>query len=216
MLRKAGTTRIRALIAKRSPRLADKVTAEITTALAAQTVTLPGETTWGEIISGLTTDIERITGQRAELAAQIEETFLAHPLGKVLVTLCGFGPRTGARTLAEIGDPARFPDGGRLAAYAGLAPIDRRSGKSINNSAASRRGNHRLKNAMFLAAFVAVQHDPNAKAYYARKRAEGKRHNAAVICVARRRCDLIHAMLTNRTSYDPQHAGKLENLEKAA
>jgi transposase len=216
LLRKAGPARIRALIAKRSPRLADKVTTDITTALDAQTVTLPGETTWGAIISGLTNDIERIAAQRAELATQIEETFLAHPLGKVLVTLCGFGPRTGARTLAEIGDPARFADGGRLAAYAGLAPIDRRSGKSINNSTASRRGNHRLKNAMFLAAFVAVQHDPNAKAYYARKRAEGKRHNAAVICVARRRCDLIHAMLTTQTAYDPHHTEKLENLTKAA
>jgi transposase len=112
------------------------------------------------------------------------------------VTLCGFGPRTGARTLAEIGDPARFTNGGRLAAYAGLAPIDRRSGRSINNAAASRRGNHRLKNAMFLAAFVAIQHDPHARAYYDRKRAEGKKHNAAVICVARRRCDLIWVMLT--------------------
>ncbi len=216
LLRRAGATKIQARIAKRSPRIAKKVTDQIVAALAAQTVVLPGETTWGEIISGLTTDIERIIGQRTELAGQIEETFLAHPLGKVLVTLCGFGPRTGARTLAEIGDPARFADGGRLAAYAGLAPIDRRSGKSINNSAASRRGNHRLKNAMFLAAFVAVQHDPNAKAYYARKRAEGKRHNAAVICVARRRCDLIHAMLTTATTYDPHHTEKLENLKRAA
>lgn len=216
LLRKAGATKIRDVIAKRSPRLADKVATEIIAALAVQTVVLPGETTWGKIIRGLSIDIERISKQRVELATQIEETFLAHPLGKVLVTLWGFGPRTGARTLAEIGDPARFADGGRLAAYAGLAPIDRRSGKSINNSAASRRGNHRLKNAMFLAAFVAVQHDPKAKAYYARKRAEGKRHNAAVICVARRRCDLINDMLTTGTAYDPQHTEKLENLTKAA
>jgi transposase len=216
LLRAAGSGKIRALIAKRSPRLADKLTDDITAALAAQTVVLPAETTWGEIISGLINDIERISTQRVGLAEQIEEAFLAHPLGKVLVTLCGFGPRTGARTLAEIGDPARFADGGRLAAYAGLAPVDRRSGKSINNSAASRRGNHRLKNAMFLAAFVATQHDPHAKAYYARKRAEGKRHNAAVICVARRRCDLIHAMLTSKTAYDPQHTENLEKHRKAA
>ncbi len=55
---------------------------------------------------------------------------------------------------------------------------------------------------MFIAAFVASQFDPSAKAYYQRKRAEGKRHNAAVICVARRRCDLILAMLKNQTPYD--------------
>lgn len=197
------------MIAARSPRLADKLAADIDTALAAQTVTLPGEDTWGEIITGLVADLERLHTQRAALAKQIETVFLEHPLGQVLVTLCGFGPRTGARTLAEIGDPARFKDGSRLAAYAGLAPVDRRSGKSINNAAASRRGNHRLKNAMFLAAFVATQHDPHAKAYYQRKRDEGKNHNAAVICVARRRCDLSHTMLITGTAYDPHRS---ENL----
>lgn len=212
-LRAAGHEVIRSLIARRSPRLADKLARDIDVALAAQTVTLPGEDTWGEIITGLIADLERIHAQRAALEKQIETVFLEHPLGQVLVTLCGFGPRTGARTLAEIGDPHRFSNGGRLAAYAGLAPVDKRSGKSINNASASRRGNHRLKNAMFLAAFVATQHDPHAKAYYARKREQGKDHNAAVICVARRRCDLIHAMLTTRTTYDPQRA---ENLTPAA
>ena len=212
-LRSAGHDTIRRLIAGRSPRLADKLARDIATALAAQTVTLPGENTWGEIIAGLIADLERIHIQRNELEKQIETVFLEHPLGQVLVTLCGFGPRTGARTLAEIADPSRFKDGGRLAAYAGLAPVDKRSGKSINNASASRRGNHRLKNAMFLAAFVATQHDPHAKAYYQRKRDEGKNHNAAIICVARRRCDLIHAMLTTATPYNPQRA---ENLAPAA
>ena len=213
MMRHAGETTINEIVRARSPRIAARITPGVVKALEAQTVTLPGENTWGEIITGLIADLERIFQQRKELGEQIEQVFLSHPLGKVLVTLCGFGPRTGARTLAEIGDPTRFKDGGRLAAYAGLAPVDRRSGKSLNNASASRRGNHRLKNAMFLAAFVATQHDPNAKAYYERKRAEGKGHNAAIICVARRRCDLIHAMLTTSQAYDPNRS---EYLSKAA
>jgi transposase len=129
--------------------------------------------------------------------------FSRHPLAKVLVSLCGFGTRTGARTLAEIGDPHRFANGGQLAAYAGLAPVDRQSGSSIRGSSKSRGGNHRLTNAMFLAAFVASQHDPWANAYYRRKRAEGKKHNAAIICLARRRCDIILAMLKTATPYNP-------------
>lgn len=212
-LREAGKTRIRNVIKKRSPRLADKVTDQIWAALDAQTVTLPAEETWGEIISDLLGDLERIQHRRAELAVTIEEVFLSHPLGAVLVTLCGFGPRTGARTLAEIGDPNRFETGSRLASYAGLAPTDWRSGKSINGSFQHRGGNHRLKNAMFIAAFVATQHDPSARAYYQRKRDEGKKHNAAVICVARRRCDIILAMLKTATPYD---ATRHEILHKAA
>ncbi len=208
-LRAAGKTKIRNLIKKRSPRLAEKITGEIWAALDAQTVTLPAEETWGEIISDLLNDLERIQTRRDQLAATIEEVFLSHPLGQVLVTLCGFGPRTGARTLAEIGDPARFETGSRLASYAGLSPTDWRSGRSINGAFQHRGGNHRLKNSMFLAAFVATQHDPDARAYYQRKRDEGKKHNAAVICVARRRCDLILAMLKTATPYEPSRHQEL-------
>ena len=175
--------------------------------------TLPAEEAWGQVITDLLGDLERVQARRVELGTQIEKVFLSHPLGQVLVTLCGFGPRTGARTLAEIGDPNRFETGSRLASYAGLAPTDWRSGKSINGAFQHRGGNHRLKNAMFLAAFVATQHDPDARAYYQRKRDEGKKHNAAVICVARRRCDLILAMLKTATRYNP---GRHENLPIAA
>ncbi len=204
-LRAAGKAKVRNAIKKRSPRLANKITDEIWAALDAQTVVLPAEETWGQVVGELLADLDRIQTQRARLAAQIEEAFLAHPLGQVLVTLYGFGPRTGARTLAEIGDPTRFANGSRLASYAGLSPTDWRSGSSIKGAFQHRGGNHRLKNAMFLAAFVATQHDPD----YQRKRAEGKKHNAAVICVARRRCDLIHAMLTTATPYDPSRSKKL-------
>ena len=55
---------------------------------------------------------------------------------------------------------------------------------------------------MFLAAFAALR-DPAAKAFYDRKRAEGKRHNAALICLARRRCDVILAMLRTGQPYQP-------------
>ena len=202
-LKQAGKSRIRTAIKKRSPRLASKVADEICEALNAQTVTLPAEQAWGEVIADLLGDLDRIHTRRVELGDQIEKVFLSHPLGQVLVTLCGFGARTGARTLAEIGDPARFENGSRLASYAGLAPTDWRSGKSISGAFQHRGGNHRLKNAMFIAAFVATQHDPNARAYYLRKRDEGKKHNAAVICVARRRCDLVLAMLKSATPYDP-------------
>jgi hypothetical protein len=60
---------------------------------------------------------------------------------------------------------------------------------------------------LFIAAFVAARHDPAARSYYDRKRAEGKKHNAAVTCLARRRCDLILAMLKHSAPYDPtRHA----------
>ncbi len=49
-----------------------------------------------------------------------------------------------------------------------------------------RGGNYRLENAMFITAFAATQLDPDANVYHQRERGEEKRHNPAVICVARR------------------------------
>lgn len=199
-LRRAGRTRITNAVKKRSPRLAAKVADAVTEALDAQTVTLPAETTVGRVIAEVTGELDRTHARRAALEAEIEEVFLAHPFGQILVTLPGMGPRTGARTLAEIGDGTRFATGSRLASYAGLAPVTRQSGKTLNSESKSRRGNHRLKNALFLAAFASLR-DPESRAYYDRKRAEGKRHNAALMCLARRRCDVILAMLRDKQSY---------------
>jgi transposase len=199
-LRTAGRARITRTIKARSPRLADKVTDAVSAALDAQSVTLPAETTVGRVVAEVAGELDRLHKRRDALAAEIEEVFLAHPFGELLLSLPGIGPRTGARILAEIGDGSRFANGSKLAAYAGLAPVTRQSGKSLNSESKSRRGNHRLKNAMFLAAFASLR-SQESKTFYDRKRAEGKKHNAALICLARRRCNVILAMLRTRTHY---------------
>ncbi|MPY81587.1 MAG: transposase, partial [Actinophytocola sp.] len=170
-LRHAGRARITTTIKARSPRLADKVTDAVLSALDAQTVTLPAEATLGRVITELAGELDRLHQRRDTLAGEIEEVFLAHPFGELLVSLSGIGPRTGARILAEIGDGSRFTNGSKLASYAGLAPVTRQSGSSLNTESKSRRGNHRLKNAMFLAAFASLR-DPESKTFYDRKRAE--------------------------------------------
>ena len=202
-LRSAGAARIKRTIAKRSPRLADKVTKTVIEALDAQTLTLPAEATFGRVIADLAVEVDRTHTRRNELAGEIEEVFLTHPFGTLLITMSGIGPRTGSRILAEIGDGSRFANGSKLAAYAGLAPVTRQSGTSLRSESKSRRGNHRLKNAMFIAAFASLR-DPASKAFYDRKRAEGKKHNAALICLARRRCNVILAMLRDQQPYQPQ------------
>lgn len=204
-LRAAGTARVARTVKARSPRLATKIVGAVTAALYAQSVTVPAEATLGRIIAELAAELDRIFARRDALASEIEEAFLAHPFGELLSSMPGIGPRTGSRILAEIGDGTRFADGDKLASYAGLAPVTRQSGKSLNGESKSRRGNHRLKNAMFLAAFASLR-SSESKAFYDRKRAEGKRHNAALICLARRRCNVILAMLRTGQSYNPGHA----------
>ena len=176
----AGRGRIARTIRKRSPRVAKALTEAVAEALDAQTVVVPGSVAMGRVIAEVATELERTQQRRERLGAEIGELFQAHPFGRVLGSLPGVGPRTGARMLAEIGDISRFADGSRLASYARLAPVTRQSGNSIRGQTRSRRGNHRLKNAMYLSAFASLR-DPASRAFYDRKRAEGKKHTAAVI-----------------------------------
>ena len=201
----AGRGRIARTLRKRSPRIAKALTEAVIKALDAQTVVVPGAAAMGRVIAEVAAGLERMQQRRERLAAEIEELFEAHPFGPILGSLPGIGPRTGARILAEIGDISRFADGSRLASYAGLAPVTRQSGTSIRGQTRSRRGNHRLKNAMYLSAFASLR-DPASRAYYDRKRAEGKRHTAAVVCLARRRCNVILAMLRTRQPYRAEAA----------
>lgn len=99
------------------------------------------------------------------------------------------------------GDIANFKSSAHLAAYAGISPVTGQSGTSIKGERPSRRGNKRLKNALWQTAFVASTKHPPSVAYYKRKREQGKHHNAAIICLARRRCDVIYSMLKNGTLY---------------
>jgi transposase len=199
-MRTAGKRRLLRLVQPRAPRLGERLVDELFTALDAQTVTVPAEDTIGRVIRDLAIELSRLAAARERLATEIEAVFARHPQAPVLLSIPGIGARTAARILTEIGDVTRFPTPGHLAAYAGLAPVTKQSGRSINGEHRSRRGNHRLKNALWLSSFCSLHHDP-CRDYYARKRSEGKKHNAAILCLARRRCDLIHKMLSTGLSY---------------
>lgn len=118
------------------------------------------------------------------------------------MSLPGIGIRTGARILVDVGDGTNFPSAAHLAAYAGLAPTTRSSGTSIRGEQQSRRGNKQLKRAFFLSAFAALA-DPASRTYYDKKIKEGKHHTQALLCLARRRADVLFAMPRDGTFYQP-------------
>jgi transposase len=199
-LRTAKRGQLVRLAKRHAPRMGERLVDDVKQALAAQTVTLPAEQTAGRVIAELATELDRLAGRRDQLEGEIEILFRSHPQAPVLLSIPGIGIKTGARILTEIGDVNRFPTAAQLASYAGLAPVTRQSGSSIRSEQKSRRGNQRLKNALWLSAFCSLRNERSA-AYYARKRAEGKKHNAAVVCLARRRCDLIHKLLRTGLTY---------------
>ena len=199
----AGVTKSKLLrvIAKAYPRGATDFADAITTALGEQTVIVAGTAAAEQVLPKLAASLRQVLDQRDELAVQVEKVVDAHPLAEVLTSMPGVGIRTAARILLDVGDASAFPSAGHLAAYAGLAPVTRRSGTSIRGEFPARAGNKHLKRALFLSAFAALKSDPTSRAYYDRKRAQGKKHNAALICLSRRRCDVLFAMIKNREPY---------------
>lgn len=188
-----------------NPRGATDLIDAVIAALGEQTVTVPGAAAAERVLPKLATSLAETLDQRAQLAAEVEQVLDTHPLAQVLTSMPGVGVRTAARVLIEVGDGSTFPTSGHLAAYAGLAPLTRRSGTSIRGEHPARSGNKHLKRVFFLSAFAALR-DPANRAYYDRKRTEGKKHNAALTCLARRRCDVLHAMLKTGTIYQPRPA----------
>ncbi|MGW6151536.1 IS110 family transposase [Streptomyces sp. NPDC055144] len=201
-LRKAGRRRLVSLLRPKAPRMAERLVEDIFVALDEQTVVVPATDAAALIVPSHTGSLRSVLDQRKILATKIEELLEAHPLSPVLISMPGIGVRTAARILIDVGDGSNFKTAGHLAAYAGLAPTTRRSGSSIRGEHPSRRGNKQLKRAFYLAAFASLS-QPDSRAYYDKKRQEGKHHVAAIVCLARRRIGVLFAMLRDGTFYDP-------------
>ncbi|OMR88199.1 transposase [Burkholderia pseudomallei] len=191
-------------LTKLAPRMGKNWAAEIVQALNEQAGIVPGTQAATIVMPRLAQQLAALRKQRDEIAAEVERLVLAHPFWPVLTSMPGVGVRTAARRLTEAAQKA-FATAAHLAAYAGLAPVTRRSGSSIRGEHPSRRGNKVLKRALFLSAFAALR-DPVSRAYYSRKIQQGKRHNQALIALARRRCDVLFAMLRDGTIYPPKSA----------
>ncbi|GAB2836480.1 hypothetical protein GCM10022221_39520 [Actinocorallia aurea] len=180
--------------------MAERLIDEVFTALEEQTVIVPGTDAAALIVPNLADMLGSLLKQRQVLAQRIEELLKAHSLSQILTSMPGIGIRTAARILIDVGDGEAFPTARHLAAYAGLAPVTRKSGSSIRGEHPSKRGNKQLKRAFYLAAFASLA-QPESRAYYDRKRREGKHHVAAIIALARRRIDVLFAMLRDGTLY---------------
>jgi transposase len=183
----------------RSPRLAKTLPAQILAALDTQTVIVPGTVEFGRVIAGVAAQLAAVRTERAHLTDDLEKRLKAHPLAEVLTPMPGVGIRTAITWLIIVGDTSAFLSAAHLASYAGPAPVTRKSGSSIRGESRSQRGNHALKSALFLSAFVSLS-DPAGRTYYNRKLAAGKHHNAAPICLA-----ALFAMLRTGSTYQPLH-----------
>lgn len=111
-----------------------------------------------------------------------------------LMELPGVGPVVAARILADVGDISRFADRNRFASWTGTAPLDASSGEQ-NRHRLSRAGNRRINHMIHISAVTQIRLDTEGRAYYRRKRADGKKPTEAMRCLKRRISDAIYRQL---------------------
>lgn len=145
--------------------------------------------------------IEFTESQVDQIDDQIAEQL--KKVNSVVMTIPGVGPATGAIIVGEIGDVNRFANPSKLVAFAGIDPTVMQSGNfSGAHNRLSKRGSPYLRRAIWMAAVVASRSDPVFKAFYEKKRSEGKSHGTSIGAVARKLTYTIFAVLKANKPYE--------------
>jgi transposase len=200
-LRQAGLEAVTAYLrAHKVP----KAAALARTALAAaeqQTVQLPAERLTAQVIAELAGALLALRGRLKDLDATLTKRLAAHPQAGVLTSLPGIGALLAAEFLVAVGDLATFAGPDQLAAYAGLAPVPRDSGQRTGNWHRPLRYNRTLQRVFYVSAWVSATRPGLSRDYYQRKRREGRRHVQAVLALARRRVNVLWALLRDNRPF---------------
>lgn len=147
--------------------------------------------------------VRRLLDLREEIQEIEEElTALMEQGGYTITTASGCGIVIAAELIGEIGDVSRFHSPGALAKYAGCAPKEHSSGKTIRWRK-TRSGNRRLNGAFHRMALSQISRSGNdaARSYFRRKVSEGKTKAQALVCLRRQLVNVIWMMMKRRTEY---------------
>ena len=160
----------------------------------------------GTLEKAYRTAIKGIAQSIAALEAEIQAIIAASAtLSKnygLLLSIPGIGPVTAVYLLCCTSNFAGPVSGKQLACYAGLAPFEHSSGKSVRGrTKVHKMGNKELKSLLHMGARSAVRHCAEYKAYYERKLAEGK-HDLFVLNAVKNKIVLqVAAVIKNGRKY---------------
>lgn len=148
----------------------------------------------------LLAQLDLLDEQQGEVSHAIEALMQSIP--QYITTIPGIGLPTGAAILAEIGDVHRFGSVDKLVAFAGIDASVHESGQFKGTQMhMSKRGSPYLRLALWQAAAMSVLHNDEMKAYYHKKRSEGKAHGVAIGAVCRKLLLRIYVILKENRPY---------------
>lgn len=156
----------------------------------------------------LVAEIRRLGRGCKELEQRIRSYIQDHPLGPKLLQMPGIGPITAGVLIGELLPLARHVSEGKVATYAGVTPLSRRSGQSSGRSRIARGTNKHVLRVLYQSAMSAARVSALDRAYYRKKKAgysgHPNPHAAAILALTRQRVKLMYKLLTTEERYDKE------------
>jgi transposase len=170
------------------------------------------------VVDSLRRVLEFLHEERKNVQRQIRAHIKAHEQlardAKLLQSIPGIGEKTAWDVLAELPDITLFDSAQSVAAYAGLAPREHRSGTSVRKQTRlSKQGNSRLRRAFYFPAVTGLTWNPLIKSFYTRLREAGKGKMVALAACMRNACMrkmamIVYGVLKHQKPFDPDHQGQ--------
>ena len=186
----------------------------------------------GEERAAITLELDALLDQIAACDASLEKVFdeitrqvEAHPVAVKLMEMHGIGPFIAGVLVSELLPVARAATEGESATYAGVTPLGRKSGKSLDTSQLTQGVNKHILHALYMSSVVAVKNSAIDRAYYNKKLGDysghAKPHVAAFIALSRQRHKVVYKLMTTRARYDTEiliarHLDRIEQARQAA
>lgn len=135
---------------------------------------------------------KKITLIEEKIKQQINSEVRINRNFEKITKIKGVGFLTAAYMIVLTNNFTSFQNPRKFNCYAGLAPFEHTSGTSIKGKTkTSKLRNKRIKTVLFNGANSAIIYDEELKAYYKRKKEQGKAHNSIINAVC---CKLVYRM----------------------
>jgi transposase len=147
---------------------------------------------------------------------KLKEQLIAHGADadvKLLCSIKGVAEWSAIGMLVHLGDVQQFEDAHQLASFFGVHPTFKQSGDGKWGSKMSKAGNKTMRSVLYNAAANVVQHNPYFKGIYARHRANGKKHKAAIGIIMHKLLRVVYGMLKHKQMFNEQT--DIKNQEKS-
>lgn len=121
-----------------------------------------------------------------------------------VLTIIGVGQVTAATFIGELGCLEKFDRLRDVEIFCGIAPRVFQSGTSVHGrTRISKKGNARLRRALFMAALSGMRHNPQLREFADRLKENGKPGKVVVCAVARKLLRMMVAIARSGRVYDP-------------